>query len=199
MGGYESISGNYIRIDSSGDSEGNFTAYALKPYNYSKMSKFPPYANFTCGHYLLPVGDFHWNQDHHNRYLNMNGKKELPMYFKKLKIDWYQKVKPQDEPFCGFKGEKCQPGKIRSESGFKIAAGLLGSILVILIILTLSIYQKWKIEQEIEGLLWRINPDSLQRLQSVSSIQSLRSQNSGNYLKIENKYRILNQIFLLRH
>ena len=37
MGGYESISGNFIRIDSNGDSEGNFTAYALKPYNYTKV------------------------------------------------------------------------------------------------------------------------------------------------------------------
>ena len=37
MGGYESISGNYIRIDSNGDSEGNFTAYALKPHNYTKV------------------------------------------------------------------------------------------------------------------------------------------------------------------
>ena len=37
MGGYQSISGNYIRIDSSGDSEGNFTAYALKPHNYTKV------------------------------------------------------------------------------------------------------------------------------------------------------------------
>ena len=33
----ESISGNYIRIDSNGDSEGNFTAYALKPHNYTKV------------------------------------------------------------------------------------------------------------------------------------------------------------------
>ena len=37
MGGYESISGNFIRIDSNGDSEGNFTAHALKPYNYTKV------------------------------------------------------------------------------------------------------------------------------------------------------------------
>ena len=40
MGGYQSVSGNYIRIDSSGDSEGNFTAYALKKHNFTQISKF---------------------------------------------------------------------------------------------------------------------------------------------------------------
>ncbi len=30
MGGYDSISGNYVRIDENGDSEGNFTAFALR-------------------------------------------------------------------------------------------------------------------------------------------------------------------------
>ena len=46
MGMYESISGSFIKIDKNGDSEGNFTAYALKPHNYQfrdgfKCSKYP--------------------------------------------------------------------------------------------------------------------------------------------------------------
>merc|ERR1719322_302896 len=32
MGGYQSISGNYIHIDKNGDSQGNYTAFAFKPY-----------------------------------------------------------------------------------------------------------------------------------------------------------------------
>jgi hypothetical protein len=39
-----------------------------------------------------------------------------------------------------------------------VASGML----IIAILLTLSVYRKWKIEQEIEGLLWKINPDCLQ-------------------------------------
>ena len=180
MGGYESISGNYIRIDSSGDSEGNFTAYALKPYNYSKMSKFPPYANFTCGHYLLPVGEFHWDKDHYNRSSSMIGK-ELPEYSFNKRIDWPKGFKPLDEPVCGYQEEKCQGGKGMTE----IAAGILGGLLVFALILTLSVYRKWKIEQEIEGLLWKINPECLQnypRLHPCASRQSLGSLMSGKYL-----------------
>ena len=44
------------------------------------------------------------------------------------------------------------------------------------LILTLSVYRKWKIEQEIEGLLWKINPECLQnypRLHPCASKQSL--------------------------
>ena len=34
-------------------------------------------------------------------------------------------------------------------------------LLLFAIFLTLGVYRKWKIEQEIEGLLWKINPDCL--------------------------------------
>ena len=32
MGGYQSISGNYIHIDKNGDSQGNYTAFAFQRY-----------------------------------------------------------------------------------------------------------------------------------------------------------------------
>ena len=47
MGSYKSISGNYIKIDNNGDSEGNFTAFALKPHNYSYISRIAK-IKFTC-------------------------------------------------------------------------------------------------------------------------------------------------------
>ena len=176
MGGYKSISGHYIRIDSKGDSVGSFTAFALKPYNYRKMSKFTN-ANFTCGHYLLSVGEFHW--DNYKRSSGLNGK-ELPEYSSTKGIDWHNKFPPLDEPVCGFHGERCHTSKAESITRFIIAAGILGGLLMILLILMLSFYRKWKIEQEIEGLLWKINPQSLQRLYPRGSIQSLGSLNSGS-------------------
>ena len=66
MGGYNSISGNYIRIDGNGDSEGNFTAFALKDDNYTFVSKFSGKI-FNCKHYLKKVGEFHLPRDHYNR------------------------------------------------------------------------------------------------------------------------------------
>ena len=172
MGGYESISGHNIRIDSNGDSVGSFTAYALKPFNYSK-------AKFTCSYYLRPVGQFHW--DNYNGSSSMIGK-ELPELKLTNKIDWLNGFKPLDEPVCGFNGDMCPKSKVVSLTGFILATGILGGILMILIILMLSFYRKWKIEQEIEGLLWKINPLSLQRLYHRNSIQSLGSLNSGSRL-----------------
>ena len=68
----------------------------------------------------------------------------------------------------------------------EITAGVLGGLLVFALILTLSVYRKWKIEQEIEGLLWKINPESLQGhregLHSCASRQSLGSMISGKII-----------------
>ena len=64
----------------------------------------------------------------------------------------------------------------------EVAAGILGGLLVLALILTLSVYRKWKIEQEIEGLLWKINPECLQnypRFHQCASKQSLGSLMSG--------------------
>jgi len=55
MEGYKSISGNYIRIDSSGDSEGNFTAFAVKPHNYTFISRITKKVKFSCGYYPIKV------------------------------------------------------------------------------------------------------------------------------------------------
>lgn len=40
-------------------------------------------------------------------------------------------------------------------------ATVLGLILFCSLVVTLSIYRKWKIELEIEGLLWKIDPSDL--------------------------------------
>lgn len=42
-----------------------------------------------------------------------------------------------------------------------IVAGVLGLVLFCSIVITISIYRKWKIELEIEGLLWKIEPHEI--------------------------------------
>lgn len=42
-----------------------------------------------------------------------------------------------------------------------IVAGTLGLILFCSFVITMSIYRKWKIELEIEGLLWKIEPHEI--------------------------------------
>ncbi len=60
-----------------------------------------------------------------------------------IRIDWPKGYKPLDEPLCGYRGEKCKGSQGRTE----IAAGVLGGLLVFALIVTLSVYRKWKIEQ----------------------------------------------------
>lgn len=42
-----------------------------------------------------------------------------------------------------------------------IAAGTLAIMLFCAGVITMSIYRKWKIEQEIEGLLWKIDRNEI--------------------------------------
>lgn len=74
-------------------------------------------------------------------------------------IDWPGNSKPEDEPSCGFDNSKCP--KVNAHEQSVVAAGTLGILLFCATVVTASIYRKWKIEQEIEGLLWKIHPSEL--------------------------------------
>ena len=76
-----------------------------------------------------------------------------------MRIDWPSGSIPSDEPQCGFMNEQCtkDDGHVTS----MIVAGVLGLILFCSIVITISIYRKWKIELEIEGLLWKIEPQEI--------------------------------------
>lgn len=76
-----------------------------------------------------------------------------------LQPDWAGGRKPDDEPSCGFLNQRC--AKDDSQMGSVMVAGVLGLLLFCSSVLTLSVYRKWKIEQEIEGLLWKIDLEDL--------------------------------------
>ncbi|KAL0272544.1 UNVERIFIED_CONTAM: hypothetical protein PYX00_005475 [Menopon gallinae] len=73
--------------------------------------------------------------------------------------DWPSGKKPDDEPSCGFDNELCAKDDTHQTS--VVVAGTLGVLLFCAAVVTISIYRKWKIEQEIEGLLWKIEPEDL--------------------------------------
>lgn len=157
MKSYTSITGAKISIDTHGDSEGNYTLIAFKG-----LPKDKPFhrvmnneVNFTCSYYMIPVANFqpqiHPTADNIT-YPRMR-------LFSGQQIDWAGGKKPSDEPKCGFDHEKCQgPGQ-----GYRsvITAGVLGFVLFVVISVAASLYRKWKIEQEIEGLLWKIDENEL--------------------------------------
>ncbi|XP_013182173.1 PREDICTED: guanylate cyclase 32E-like [Papilio xuthus] len=139
---YKSVSGMSIRLDERADSEGNFSVLAFKPTNFSDN-------NINCSYSMVPVGNF------------QQSARKFPEYKlnPRLPIDWPDSVKPEDEPSCGFLNEKCP--KDESQITSLVVAGTLAVTLFCALVVTISIYRKWKIEQEIEGLLWKIDPQDI--------------------------------------
>jgi len=284
MGRYESISGSFIKIDKNGDSEGNFTAYALKPHHYEYpegcLNSSSELSCFTCHHYPVQVGEFRgqnisnmeqlWKYDDNTmKLINKNGAWEylektwnLPaegqtgpindtkssqvlglfgfdstidgakvileaadnsaeqMWYRGtqnsegyftlqnpvsrkfltaksqkittitdqqseikyeaiVNIDFVKLHKPVDEPHCGYDGTKCP----HNQNQWIYSAIILGVFLFLLLGVTLSMYRKWRVDQEIEGLLWRIDPQYLEgyhAMQSYPSTHSLASARSAD-------------------
>ena len=52
-------------------------------------------------------------------------------------------------------------------------------MLFLAILVTMLYYRKWKVEREIEGLLWKINPDCLSGINGMASYPSKQSLGSG--------------------
>ncbi|KAK4875863.1 hypothetical protein RN001_012285 [Aquatica leii] len=141
LGTYTSITGATMQLDQNGDSEGNFSVLALKP---SEMSDIEVAKNFTCRYQMVPVGQFRQG--------------EFPMYKIHKQVDWPGGAIPVDRPSCGFENELCAKPDTQLNS---IIAGILAVMLFCAGVITMSIYRKWKIEQEIEGLLWKIDSSEI--------------------------------------
>lgn len=84
----------------------------------------------------------------------------LQQYETNYDMRWPNGNRPKDEPSCGFENELCPKPNTQLHS--IIAAGVLLVMLFCAGVIVMSIYRKWKIEQEIEGLLWKINREEIQ-------------------------------------
>lgn len=135
---YQSVSGATIKLDQFGDSEGNFSVLALKKEPFRRD-------NFSCDYQMKPVGQFQQG--------------ETLVYRPSGAMDWPGKNKPEAEPGCGFHNEHCP----KDDTHFRsiVVAVVLGVFLFCAVVVIVSIYRRWKIEQEIEGLLWKIDPNEI--------------------------------------
>lgn len=75
---------------------------------------------------------------------------------------------PLDEPPCGYRKERCSDSDNRLRDS-QIAAGVLGCIFLAAVITTLFVYRKWKVEQEIAGLVWKIDPKDIISMSSQTA------------------------------
>ncbi|XP_011254352.1 receptor-type guanylate cyclase Gyc76C [Camponotus floridanus] len=150
---YQSVSGATIKLDKFGDSEGNFSVLALKKEPFIRD-------NFSCDYQMLPVGQF------------LQG--ETLVYKPWGAMEWPSKTKPEAEPGCGFHNEHCPKDDTHYRS--IIAAVVLGIALFCAAVITISIYRRWKIEQEIEGLLWKIDMNDIHGYPHLDNMMSSPSK-----------------------
>ena len=64
---------------------------------------------------------------------------------------------PLDTPSCGFQDEFC----LNDYASCEMVAGIIGGIAVVISIVLLIAYRSYKYEQELDSLLWKINPEDL--------------------------------------
>lgn len=164
---YQSITGSWMNIDSNGDVEGNYSVLALMPTPSDVKLKVSDDFNYT----MYPIGSFY---------------KENDTLWLEGTIDWATNwTPPLDEPVCAYDGSLCK--KPNDFSKEKIAI-IEFSILITLSVIVFQVYRNWKKEQEITGLLWRMDPDEIQihneqlnRAQSRSSFASQLSNDSAGF------------------
>jgi len=148
---YTSVTGAEIRLDDNGDSEGNYTVLAAKLSNFSKpiLNKKTTNTTFSCSFQMEPVGHFQNIGSKSTRFLETDT------------ISWVGKRPPPDEPPCGYLYEKCRGEGDNRLRNSRISAGVLGGIFLLVILCTVYAYRKWKVEQEIAGLVWKIDSNEL--------------------------------------
>ncbi|XP_011308844.1 guanylate cyclase 32E isoform X2 [Fopius arisanus] len=150
---YQSVSGQTIKLDKAGDSEGNFSVLALKKDHFTQV-------NLSCEFQMKPVGQFQQG--------------ETLVYRPSESMEWPGKNKPEAEPGCGFLNEHCPKDDTHLRS--IVAAGILAVLLFCAAVITMSIYRRWKIEQEIEGLLWKIDPSEIHGYPHLDNLMSSPSK-----------------------
>lgn len=105
-------------------------------------------------------------------------------------MDWPGKNKPEAEPGCGFLNEHCPKDDTHLRS--IIVAAALAVLLFCATVITMSIYRRWKIEQEIEGLLWKIDPNEIHGYPHLDNMMSSPSKvNNARIIVIEIDGKVL--------
>ncbi|XP_076366164.1 receptor-type guanylate cyclase Gyc76C-like isoform X2 [Tachypleus tridentatus] len=150
-GQYRSIMGQIMHIDQSGDVEGNYTVLALQPKPKNLKLKVFYGTDPEIPYTMLPVGMFFSDPD--------NKDKRIFQPNESCHIPWVKGRVPLDEPPCGYDGSGCKPPP---ENRRKISAGVMGSLLLVVIIISTIVYRNWVYEQKIAGLLWKLDIKDLE-------------------------------------
>ena len=81
----------------------------------------------------------------------------LPVLKIEKSIHWPNGKPPLDTPECGFKGEYC----LKNYSTREIVMGVAGGVAMVMSVVIILAYRNYKYEQELDSLLWKIDPSEL--------------------------------------
>ncbi|PVD38413.1 hypothetical protein C0Q70_01028 [Pomacea canaliculata] len=161
---YQSAFGYLSKINSKGDTEGNFSLIVRKATEK--------------GWGMFPVGNFRLTFD----------SDDIPtfQFYGNETIHWIAGRPPLDEPECGFHHERCIPPTSYTK---EVVAGIAGSLILIGTIVGYLIYRNWRYEQDLASLLWKIDfKDITFRRATQSSFLpgqiSLMSQNDFDFRQL---------------
>ncbi|XP_076458574.1 speract receptor-like [Babylonia areolata] len=136
---YKSAFGYLSRINSKGDTGGNYSLIVCKKNDD------------TWG--MFPIGNFRLNFE----------SDDIPTFefYENETIHWIAGRPPLDEPECGYHHELCIPpnnvGVCGAAYTRQIVGGVAGGLTLIGAIIGYLIYRNWRYEQELASLLWKID------------------------------------------
>ncbi|XP_076326549.1 receptor-type guanylate cyclase Gyc76C-like isoform X3 [Tachypleus tridentatus] len=145
---YPSVAGVWMNIDDNGDVEGNYTVLAR--FQTPKVASLVGFYNRENPPYtMLPVGPFIYD-----------GNETIFDPYDSMSIAWVGGKPPLDVPPCGYDGNECRPPP---EMTRKLVAAILAVLLAVVIVVTSITYRNWVYEQQIAGLLWKIDARDLRK------------------------------------
>ncbi|XP_076050344.1 receptor-type guanylate cyclase Gyc76C-like isoform X2 [Oratosquilla oratoria] len=131
---FSSVLGFTVNMDEHAESDGHYSIYF---FNSSSKCSDESVNPMRCSACLYKIGNF----------------KDV------LSLDFEMKISIVDEPHCSYANPDCV---VTSDNQPRIIIlGVMGAILLVFFFSSTVLYRNWKYEQEIEGLLWRINAREL--------------------------------------
>uniref|UniRef100_T1KEQ4 Guanylate cyclase n=2 Tax=Tetranychus urticae TaxID=32264 RepID=T1KEQ4_TETUR len=168
---YQSVTGTWMLIDENGDVEGNYTVLSL--LQADSVVNLTGIRNITFHHLMLPVGSFEYDETTNETIFRLD-----------KAIAWVSGKPPVDEPPCGFDGSKCLGPENNQR---EIIAGILAGLFITTFLITAVTYRNWKYEQEIAGLLWKIQLRELNLYYNESSPLSTSRASLGSVVSGESR------------
>jgi uncharacterized protein with PQ loop repeat len=149
--------------------------------NIINVKKMGDKNKFQCHYEMMPVSRFNYTNNttpvcvHNNvemicmTCITFNAEMFVQKFTLTDKFLWVAGERaPLDEPPCGYQNERCSDSDTRLRD-YQISARVLGCIFLAAVITTLFVYRKWKVEQEIAGLVWKIDPKDIISMSSQTA------------------------------